>query len=81
MSSIRIDTPSDAFGAESGKTGVPVTVDRSATSGFVPSKSDYNVGPTFEVSRPVRYLHLLANRGCRIDYYLAEGHDYHSLKT
>ena len=54
LSSIRIDTPSEAHG------GVSVTLHRSTASEFTRSKSEYDVRLTSEVPNLVRYLHLLA---------------------
>jgi hypothetical protein len=62
LSSIRIEASNDAYGSptKSGQPGVSVTVHRSTTLNFGRSKSDHDVEPTFDISKPVRYLHLLA---------------------
>ncbi len=53
LSSIRIDPPSETYVSKSKRTGVSVTVHRSTASDFAQSKSDNDVGTTFEVPKPV----------------------------
>ncbi|KAI9465031.1 hypothetical protein BJY52DRAFT_1393298 [Lactarius psammicola] len=53
LSSIRIEQPSEAYMSKSRRTGVSVTVHRSTASNFGQGKSDYDVGPTFEVPKPL----------------------------
>jgi len=50
LSSIQIESPSDAYGSKSGPAGVLVTVHCSTTSKFARNKSD--VEPDFEVPKP-----------------------------
>jgi hypothetical protein len=63
LSSIRIEPSSEAHESKSGQAGVSDTVHCSATLNFAWNKSDNDVGPTFEGSKPVRPLCLLAAPG------------------
>ncbi|KAI9447261.1 hypothetical protein BJY52DRAFT_1193446 [Lactarius psammicola] len=53
LSSIRFEQQSEAHGSKSKQTGISVTVHQSTASNFTRSKYDPNVGPTFEVPKPV----------------------------
>ena len=75
LSSIRIEPLSDAHGSETGQPDVSVTVHSSTGLNFGGrNKSDYNVEPTFEVPKPVRYLHFV--RDSQINTYLSAGCKY-----
>ena len=59
LSSIRIEPTTDTYGSKSGQPSISVAVHRSATLTFEWNKSDHGIEPSFEVLKPVRYLHLL----------------------
>jgi len=51
-SSIRIEPLSDTYGAKSGQRGVSVTVHRSTALNFARNKSDHDVRPSYDVTKP-----------------------------
>ena len=59
LSTIRIEPSGDDHKLRSGQPGVSVTVHRSTRFDFGRSISDHDEEPTFDVAKPVRYLHLL----------------------
>ncbi|KAI9443471.1 hypothetical protein H4582DRAFT_2096011 [Lactarius indigo] len=63
LSSIRIQPPSEAHVSKSKQPGVSVTVHRSTASDFAPCKSDHNVGPTIEVSKPDITIDIIPSQG------------------
>ena len=76
LSSIRIEPSRDAYGS---KAGVSATVHWSTAMDFGRNKSDPDEEPAFDVTKPVRYLHLLATD---IDstYFIA-GCNYYRLSN
>ena len=60
LSSIRIQPSSNGHGPKCEPPGVSATVHRSPRLNLGRAKSDHDVEPTFDVPKPVRYLHLLA---------------------